>query len=249
MAFTNPVIVGGGPSAQSIREAVTDARHLVGTIGEFPDGRKFRYASSTSSSALDVAQPCMSEAVGANFTNISLSAAAAIGATSVAVTLGGSETVAKDALSGGYLVVNDGTGQGYTYTIRGNAAVAAVAALTVELAEEIVVALGASGTSQVTVVKNRWAELTEAAAGHVHFSAGWPQLAVPAGNTNTQYFWVQTKGINGAEADASTAVGASLQSGATAGQVEVGDGAAQYIGTQLVTGVATEYNPIDAAID
>ena len=86
-------------------------------------------------------------------------------------------------------------------------------------------------------------DITEAAAGHAHFVCGVPQFEVPAGNTNAQYFWLQTWGVSCGEDDASTAVGAILQSGTTAAQAEVGDGAAQAIGVQLITGADGEFRP------
>jgi hypothetical protein len=97
-------------------------------------------------------------------------------------------------------------------------------------------------SSEVCVQKNQFADLVIAAAGHVHGAAGIPQMLVPVGTTAAPtFFWVQTWGVTAGWDDAATAVGAALQSGTTAGQLEVADGAAQLVGTQLIVGVDTEY--------
>jgi len=235
----SPRLTNGVASSQTIYQSTTDARHDVGTRGQMEDGRVFYYARN-SSTALAPGKPVQSMEVDTDYQNINPSAAAAIGATSVAVTLGGANTIVANEYNGGYLVVNDAAGEGYTYRILGNAAVAAGTALTLTLDDEIIVALTTS--SEVCVQKNLFADLVIAAAGHVHHMAGIPQMTVPIGTTAAPvYFWVQTWGVTGGWDYASTAVGAPLQSGATEGQLEVNDGAAQLVGTQLVVGVATEY--------
>ncbi len=248
MSSSNPILVGGGPSSQSIRTVTTEPRHQMGAYGILPDGRCFRYASNTGSGQLSPGQLCQSENVSSNFTNVSVSADADIGTRSVSVTLGGSSSVDLNEYAGGYLFVNDSTGEGHTYAIESNAAISSATAFNVVLGEDIAVALVASA-SQVTIAKSRWAGVTEAGSGHVHFAAGWPQAQIPAGNVTPQYFWMLTKGETAGADDASTAVGAVLQSGTTAGEAEIGDGLAQPIGVQLVTGVAGEHRPKFATID
>ena len=240
MSMETPRLTNGVATNQTIRQAVTDQRFPLGTRGVMSDGRAFRYASNEGI-ALVAGQFCQSEAIGANFINVAVATAAAVEATSVDVTLGGSETVVANAYEGGYLVINDAAGEGISYRIIGNTAVAAGTALTLTLDEGVHVALTTS--SQACVLKSQWAAVVIAAAGHVHHVAGVPQFAVPAGSTDIQYFWLQTWGLSAGEDDATTAVGAALQSGTTTGQAEVNVGAAQLIGTQLVTGVATEFRP------
>jgi len=241
MGYETPILTAGGASNQTIREAVTSPRHDVGTRGQTSDGRVFYYTRTSDSNILAAGQLVMSERIIAAHANLTVPDAVAVGATSVAVTLGSGESLVKDAYQGGYLVINDVDGEGRTYRISGNAATSSSTAATFDLSDEIETALTTS--SQATVLKNPWADVVEAAAGHVHFACGVPQFAVPAGNSTAQYFWAQTWGISALEDDATTAEGAVLQSGSTAGQVEVGDGAAQPIGVQLYPGVATEYYP------
>jgi hypothetical protein len=240
MAFSNPILTGGGPSQQSIHETVTDQRHAVGTRGQLPDGRVYYYARN-SSTALTKGQLVQSMAADTDYQNINPSAAAAVGATEVAITLGGSNTFVVGEYEGGWLIVSDAAGEGETYRILSNTA-ATGTAITVYLDDSIRVALTTS--SEVCIQKNPNADTVIAAAGHVHNAAGIPGLDVAVGTTAAPvFYWLQTWGTCAGWDDAATAVGAPLQSGATAGQVEVNDGAAQLIGTQLVVGVATEYRP------
>lgn len=241
MPYSNPILTGGGPANQSIYEVTTEPRHAIGTRGVLPDGRVFRYASSKDAAAIPKGQLAMAEVIPAAQANDNPSAAAALGALEVSITLSASQTHAKDDFANGYLIVNDAAGEGETYAIKGSTAVAAGTAITVTLFDEIREALTTS--SEVTLMKNPWQHVDLAAAGHVHMAVGVPQVTIPIGSTDTQYAWVQTWGVCAGWDDAATAIGAVLQSGTTAGQFEVGDGAAQPVGVQLYTGVATEYYP------
>jgi len=241
MSYTNPIVTGGGPSSQSIFEVTTSPREKVGTRGALPDGRVFYYASSKDAAAIPKGQLAMAEVIPAAQANDNPSAAAAVGAESVSITLSSSQTHAADDFAQGYLIVNDAAGEGETYSVKGSTAVAAGTAITVTLNDPIRVALTTS--SEVTLMKNPWQHIDLAAAGHVHMAAGVPAVDIPIGSTDTQYAWVQTWGVCAGWDDAATAIGAVLQSGTTAGQFEVGDGAAQPVGVQLYTGVASEYYP------
>jgi len=252
MSYETPILTAGGASNQSIREAVTTPRHDVGTRAQTSDGRVFYYARSKNTNAdaantLSAGQFCQMAAQDADFTNAAVASAAAVGATSVSVTLGGTNSVPLNDYQGGYLCVNDAAGEGRVYRISGNAATgteaggSATTAFTVDLSDEIETALTTS--SEATLLKNPWMDITEAAAGHAHFVCGVPQFEVPAGNTNAQYFWLQTWGVSCGEDDASTAVGAALESGDTAAQAQIGNGEAAQIGVQLITGVAGEFRP------
>jgi len=130
MSYETPILTAGGASNQTIREAVTTPRHDVGTRAQTSDGRVFYYSRTSDSNVLAAGQLVMSEVIIANHANIAVSSAAAVGATSVAVTLGGSESLVKDAYQGGYLVVNDVDGEGRTYRIAGNAATSSTTAAT-----------------------------------------------------------------------------------------------------------------------
>jgi len=242
MSNSHPILTAGVASNQSIYEVTASPRHRVGTRAQTSDGRTFYYARTQDAAALAPGKLIMSEVVVANNANINPSAAAAVGATSVALTLGGSSTYDETSdFEGGYLVVNDATGEGRVYSINYNSTVSAGTALTVYLDDAIETALTTS--SEVTLVKNPWADVVIAAAGHVHFAAGVPLVTVGSAASVPQFFWAQTWGVCGVWDDAATAIGAVLQSGTTAGQVEVGDGAAQPVGVQLYTGVDGEYYP------
>jgi len=252
MSYETPILTAGGASNQTIREAVTSPRHDVGTRGQTSDGRVFYYARSKNTNAdaantLSAGQFCQMAAQDGDYTNAAVASAAAVGATSVSITLGGVNSVPLNDYQGGYLCVNDDAGEGRVYRISGNAAtgteagVSATAAFTVDLTDEIEFALTTS--SEVVALKNPWMDITLAAAGHANFVCGVPQFLIPAGSTDAQYFWIQTWGVSCGEDDATSAVGDALQSGANAGQAESGDGNAQHVGVQLITGVVGEFRP------
>lgn len=229
-------------AAQPVQKVVTTPVHELGTRAALSDGRVFYYASN-SGSAIAAGQVVSAPAIGANFTNIAVSANAAIGATSVSVTLGGSSTVAANAYAGGYLVVNDATGEGYTYKIKGHAAVSSSTAMTVDLWDPIVVALVAS-TSEVTLMKSPWADVVASPSTAV-LPVGVAPVAVGAGSTTVQYFWAQTWGVSAVLDTDTSAIGTEAALSATAGAVAGigGAGTTQTIGVFLVAGIATENRP------
>lgn len=242
MSFSNPILTAGVPSNQSIHEVVsTDPRHDVGTRGCMSDGRVFYYASSVSSGTLAAGSLVCAPATDTDYINIAVATSAAIGATSLDLTLGGSNTHAVNAFAGGYVVVNDATGEGHTYRVEGSTAVAAGTAITLTLSDPIVVALVA-GTSQCTLLLSPFAELARV-AGTTSRPAGVTPLEIPAGNTTTQYFWVQTWGTASGEDDAAIADGNGCQNGATAGQFDIVTAAYPSIARQIGTGVIGEHTP------
>jgi hypothetical protein len=243
MAGPKPVLYNGHSQEQSIWETRTSPVVSVGTRGSLEDGRVFYYARN-SGIAIVAGQLLMSEIVSGDMDNLGVTATA-VEAKVVAVTPAGTKIFAINDLDGGYMVVNDVDGEGITYKIAGNPVTVAATEFDLVLKDGINVALTAN--SQVTLVKNPWMDVVIAAAAKAHMAAGVSQVAVGAGSTTPQYFWCQTWGVSAGWDDASTAIGSPLQSGATAGQIELlteGTGAAGHsIGVQLFTGVGTEYMP------
>lgn len=231
----HPVLTGGGSSNQSIFQETSAARHPVGTRACLPDGRVFYY-SKNGAGALGPGKLAMAEVITAEFANQAVAAAAAVSETSATVTLGAT-AVTLNEYADGYLVINDAAGEGHTYKIRTHPVAAGAASCVLDLYDGIKVALTTS--SQYTLVKNPWGDVVVAAAGHVHQAVG----VAPIDVTAAYFFWMQTWGVCAVWDDAATAIGAPLQSGTTEGQVEVNDGAGGLLGTQLYTGVASEYYP------
>ena len=219
-------------------------QHSLGTKVETPDGRIFRYCK-TGATALVPGKLYDGPANVGNHTNIAVASAAAIGATSVTVTLGATAATANQ-YADGLLVVNDATGEGYTYRIKSNPAADASATLTLTLDDPIAVALVAS-TSEVTLLPNQY----NGVIIHATTETGVPVGVAVKAITATYYGWIQTRGAVGVLCDASISeLGSEVAASAsTAGSVTVGTGALASIGYMLATGVSTEYNPIFLTID
>ena len=93
----------------------TDKYHALGTILELPDGREFRYALA-GAVALDQGKIVAAKAPTGHHDMDLVTAAAAVGDSSVTVTLEGT-AAAKDIYADGYLFTNDDTGEGQVYRI------------------------------------------------------------------------------------------------------------------------------------
>jgi len=128
------------PSDISVISATQEVQ--VGQIGVTPDGRVFRY-SQAGAVDLAVGKLAVAAAIAANHENMAVASAAAIGATSVTVTLGATAATANQ-YAGGFLTINDATGEGRAYLVSGHPAADASASLVVTLAEPITVALTTS---------------------------------------------------------------------------------------------------------
>lgn len=188
-----------GQTAGSIYDAAfinTNAKYEMGRMPqlgdfkEFDDGRKFRFVSSkialTSGEPVSVATAADAELA---------CTAAAVGATSVELTStsqaffgGAAGVLAADRLAGGYLVIQDDTGEGYIYRIKSNTAGTALVKVTVTLYDPLVVAVDA--TSDVVVIGPKYRLVVAGAAALVPVGVA----TVAVAGTDEYYFWVQTKG-------------------------------------------------------
>lgn len=179
-----------------------------------------------------------------NHSNISVYAAAAIGATSVTVTLGATAATANQ-YAGGQMVVNDATGEGYTYKIASHPAANSAATLVLTLEDPLKVALDT--TSQVTLCANPGNGVLLHASTEVSYPVGVAIYPITA-----SYFgWIKTRGAVAALQDSSTTtVGLGCAaSGTTDGAVTASNGVLANVGYYLVGGVSTEYNPIYLMMD
>lgn len=209
---------------QDARKTSATQLHVLGSIGETADGRVYRYAKAGASN-LVAGNLQVNADLDSNVVNKAATAASAIGSFSVVFTAGGSQTL--DAYKDGQLTVNDATGEGIAYSVRGNTSGTAV---TVALKEPIVVALTTS--SEVTLKKNTWDSTVISATDQADQAVGVPNTAVTA----AYYYWVQTRGEASVLADEAVTKGLALTIGTgTAGAVEALDAAGE---SQI--GVASE---------
>lgn len=231
--------------SQSVFESDTVQNEDLGAKMVSADGRSFRYCK-VGGTALVAGNVFDGPANVADHTNVTVQAAAAIGASTISVTLGSTAATANQ-YSGGVVVVNDVTGQGHTYGIKSNPAADASATLVLTLEANELVLIALTTSSQVSLVPNQYNAVIIHAASETGVPVG---IAVTTAAADA-FAWIQTRGPVSALQDSSAAalgkqVGASTT---TNGAVSAGDGTLPVIGYQLATGVSTESNPIFLQID
>jgi len=235
-----------GPVQISAQEPYTESsiqQHKLGSMGITDDGRIFRYVKA-GGTALVPGKLQQGPAITANHQNVAVASAAAIGATTVTVTLGATAATANQYQEG-LLVINDVTGEGYTYKIKSNPAADASASLTLTLEDPIAVALTTS--SEACLIPNTWNGVIVHPTTPTNAAVGVPLKAITAA-----YFgWVQSHGpVSCLNGDANLTVGSAISpSNATAGAVENGVIAQGFVGQALQAGVDTEYRTVFLTID
>lgn len=231
--------------AQPVFSQSSTKKEEVGTLRILRDGRKFRYAKA-GSSALGAGKLALAAALAADVMNEACTAIHAIGDMQFAETIT-SATYAENYFAGGFLQVNDGTGEGHQYKIDSSTAVAAATAITLGLAEPIRVATAGTNASEFSLMHSAWMAVVESA------TLGFPAGITPMAITAAYYYWIQTGGMALALSGNSDAVGKPLfQSTTTAGALSGADGASYYptIGIHLGSvGVAGEYKPVMLTLD
>lgn len=229
---------------QGIFEESSTAKHSVGTRMQLADGRVFYYAKA--GGALGQGKLCMGAAIADNHTNKAVTTAAAAGAYTFGWTPGATAITAGQ-YDEGYAVINDASGEGYTYKIKLIPATSASTACTVTLYDPLQVALTTS--SEVTLFPNLFSSVTQTATEE-NIPAGVPLRA----GTSAYYLWLQTWGVVGclrATVGVTSDHGAMLIPAATTGAVTgvTGTTAANNYRVPLVgisgsVGVVGEYRPI-----
>ena len=212
----------------------------LGSRYKGPDeqGRAWRYALA---GAANIARGKLNvgATIVANHTNMSFATAPAVGDSSVSVTLGGTAATA-DQYQDGWMVVQDGTGEGRAYPIEGHGAQATTTGnLTVYLKEAIDTA-GAVSESNVDLIKNLYDSVVISVADQDDPPVGVNNVSI----TNAYYGWVQTWGPCAVLMDETVSVGGAIEVGeSTVGAVQLSDGVESYeigiMGPQA--GVDTEY--------
>lgn len=219
MSNTNPALIGGGTSAQSVHSVVTSPLHEVGTRGCLQDGREFEYVRSQHATAIGKGKLVTYDPVAAAVDKLAVAAAAAIGATSVSVTVA---TTSDNQYAGAWLSIDDDAGEAELYRIVGHALNATTTVFNLD--RGLVVALTTSTT--VTIVNDantvKISAAVTAQAQPVEVAAGVTLVSVGAGDTTSQYFWVQKKGLaNVLFGTAVGAVGQPCYHGEDAGSFQV----------------------------
>ena len=196
------------------------------------DGREYRYALA-GGTALVVGKLQQSAAEITNHQDLTPTAAAAIAATSITVTLGNTAATAN-YYAGGFALITTSTGVGYMYRIASNPAANASATIVLTLDDAITIATATS--SRVDLYPSPYQSVI---VNPTTASSAPVGVAISA-ITNAQYGWIQTKGISNVLMDGTGVVGtAQVASNAVAGAVEPLTGVQAAVGT-LLTGVADQ---------
>jgi len=232
--LSGPLQIGN----QEVGENSSIQHHRLGQLAVTADGRKFRYAKNGAATGV-AGNLYVAMDVVANDSGLAVATSAVAGATKVQVTLGGTAHTA-DQYKDGYLTVNTGTNEGYTYQIRGNQAQSSTSGTAwVYLYDPLETALTA-GDEEVTLNYSPWAlVLISTASGQADMPVGIMHTPL----TINYYGWLQTGGMAPVEGDETFGVGDDLTIGSSvAGSLEMLDAAGEpLVGTSLVAGIDGEF--------
>ena len=191
----------------------SDQRHVLGTRLILQDGRTFRFVEN-GGTLLVAGNVIQAEAPGANFDELVVPSAAAIGSETVTVTLG-SSAATVDLFAEGYLFVEDDAGESFLYPVRSHPAAATPASLVVTIWNSIQVALTTSST--VLLLKSLYKDVIQMPTTGTGDIVGVAVSPIAA----DEYGWIQTHGPCGVLTDGTLVVGQHIRaSDGVAGAVE-----------------------------
>lgn len=228
-------------------EEHTDARHQYGAKMFMGNGDIYRYTKGASTDFV-AGKLYASKAREANHQNVALSAAASVGDSYVAPTVGGTAVDANE-YDQGFLIFNDNSPEGEWYMITSHGtSTAGSEAVNVYIKPDLKTA--ATTASEVELVRNPW---NEPAIGQLVAERA---CGIPVQDWDVsvaEFGWLKTRGIASCLSDATgTTVGyVAAISNETNGAVGVfSDVDAEVpVGQVMATGTATEYNSIYLYID
>lgn len=229
-----PTALNSGPQvvAANLTDNSSIQEHNLGERVVSPDGRAFRYAKA--GELLVAGTLLQAPAEITNHQNL-VPTAAAIGATSVTVTLGATAVTANQ-YAGGYMLGSETPGEGQLYLILSHPAAALSATVALSLADPLVVALTSS--SHVDLILNQYSGVIINPASASSCPVGVAVTAISSG----QFGWVQTGGVANILNDGGSTVGTNVSaSNAVAGAVEAQVTAQASVGV-AVTGIANTEN-------
>jgi len=168
------------------------------------------------------------------------------GANAITVTLG-STAATLNQYAGGAVVINDVDGQGFTYAIKSHPAADASASLVLTLDDDEPVVTALTTSSQATLIPSQY----NGVIIHASTETGVPVGVAVTNVTEAQYGWIKTRGIVSCLHDATPAeIGEGVDASTTTdGCVTESVAPLLQVGTALVQGVSTEYNPIYLTMD
>ncbi len=212
--YTNDI---NGIFNQGLYEQSSTAKHRIGTIRRLDDGRVFVYARDSGSG---LAPGKLTMGVTGNDAGIiteAIAAASAVGEDHLHVTLGSTTAFATaNAMKDGFIWIDDASGGGDMYKIRGHAAILTGATGVINLYDKIRVATTTSNTWSATPCPQLNVELWDA-----DDIDGAPAGVPPIDVTASYYFWNQVKGLCAVLTDGTLTLGHGVvPSNAVDGAVE-----------------------------
>lgn len=252
--FPKGVIFGDDSEPEiNIYETSTTQRYEMGTKLVFGDGRVFRYcengAVALSKNLMTAAEAQVAAAVNEAQTTYGTSAAVGDVELDLDVTTGA--TWVENAYAGGWLHVNDATGEGDIYKVLANRITAGDdTRMVVRLETGIRTAWDA--TTEITLTKHKCRDVVVAPTTAAGVPTGVPLVAVAANS----YFWAQTGGYCSMLVDAGDTIVAGEPCGKpgtnnTAGGVGLvaNDGTDIVYGFVVYESTAGEYALVDLKLD
>ena len=213
MGSPYPVLYNGLGVSQGIYDVSTTAILPVGTRASLTDGRVFYYSRSTSATPLAAGYLTSAEVASVDMDDL-VTGTTVVGDTSISMTPVGTKTWALNELAEGYFCYATGTtGDGISYKIKSNPVTVATTEFTIELYDGL--AIAGSADAKATVAKNPWMDPVVCPSSAEGMLTGVPQITVPDGSSNAQYYWNQTWGMAGVVAGDSTTIGEAVMADTT----------------------------------
>ena len=217
MAFPDYVTGMAGGEKQT----TSDKRHPLGTKMVIRD-RIFRYVENAAVEIGEGLLVSQQTAVTTQDDDLAIATTASAGATSVSVTLGGTNNLEKNEYQDGYIFNNTAAGTAaLMYRIASHAYSAHSTAVTINIDEpDGLVNAWTAGTDVVGLIGSPWKDVVVAPTTVTGMTVGLSCNTIAA----SYYGWVQTAGPALAMIDAAstTAVGSALMAGTNhAGQMEL----------------------------
>ena len=199
----------------------SDSRKPLGTKMVIRD-RVFRYVEAAAVEIGEGLLVSQQAAVTTQDDDLAVASTAAAGATSVSITLGGSNNLEKNEYQDGYIFNNTAAGTAaLMYRIESHAYSAHSSAVTINLDEpDGLVNAWTAATDVVGLIGSPWKDIVVAPTTTIGMTVGLTCNTIPA----SYYGWGQTAGPALAMIDAAsgTAVGSALMTGTNhAGQMEL----------------------------
>ena len=167
-----------------------------GDVINYSDGRQFRYVSTAADLAAGEIVAWRTAQAAALDNKLSV---AAINATTLVIDTSGTAlfgagagVVVANDLAGGFIVIEDDTGEGHQYRIKSNTVGTSATSITVVLWDKLKVAVDA--TTDVFLIGPKYRKVVEGAI--LLSPIGVCMTATTAATAGVdQYFWVQTRGL------------------------------------------------------